>query len=119
MNTTFLFLCIGFGAGILSGLFGIGGGILIVPLLVTFASFTQLQAQGTSLGALLLPVGLLGAYKYYQLGNIDFKASLLIAVAMTFGALGGASLANALPAHTMQKIFGGFLILVGIRFLLK
>ena len=119
MNPTLLFLLIGLGAGILSGMFGIGGGILIVPLLVTFASFTQLQAQGTSLGALLLPVGILGAMKYYKAGNIDPKASLLIALTMMFGALAGAYVANALPAQTMQKIFGGFLILVGIKFLMK
>ena len=117
MSNLILYLCIGLGAGVLSGLFGIGGGIVIVPMLVAFAGMTQLTAQGTSLGALLLPVGVLGAWKYFNEGNINVRASLVIALSLTLGALIGAMIANHLPPATMKKIFGAFLVFVGIRFL--
>ena len=75
------FLAIGLGAGVLSGLFGIGGGIVIVPALLFFAKMSPATATGTSLGALLLPVGALGAWEYYRNGNLDIRSSMLVAVA--------------------------------------
>jgi hypothetical protein len=75
------FVLIGLVAGGLSGLFGVGGGILIVPALVLLADFPHKTALGTSLGALLLPVGLLGAYTYWQHGNLEIRTSLLLASA--------------------------------------
>ena len=92
-----IYLCIGLAAGVLSGMFGIGGGIVIVPALVLLSSFSTKTALGTSLGALLLPVGLLGAYTYWENGNLDVRASLLIAVGLTLGVAAGARLAQALP----------------------
>ncbi len=94
-----VFLAIGVVAGVLSGLFGIGGGILIIPSLVFFAKFHTKLAIGTSLGAMLLPVGLLGAYAYYQQGNIHIKGSLLIGVGLFFGAYLGARLAQTFRAR--------------------
>ncbi len=76
---TLTFLLIGLGAGVLSGLFGIGGGILIVPALMLLARMEPTTATGTSLGALLLPVGMLGAWEYHKNGNINIGASLLVA----------------------------------------
>ena len=96
---TLIFIAIGLAAGILAGLFGIGGGILIVPALVQFAKMPFKQAVGTSLGALLLPVGLLGAITYYKAGNLEPRASLLVALGIVFGALGGAKLAGVLVVH--------------------
>src|SRR5256885_12260328 len=84
------FLAIGLAAGVLSGLFGIGGGILIIPSLIFFAKFPTKLALGTSLGAMLLPVGLLGAYAYYQQGNLNIKASMLIGLGLFLRAWGGA-----------------------------
>jgi uncharacterized membrane protein YfcA len=110
-----LFLAIGLVAGILSGLFGIGGGILIIPSLIFFANFHTKLALGTSLGAMLLPVGLLGALAYYQHGNIDLKASLLIGLGLFLGAYIGAKLAHAVPGATLQRMFAVFLVLVAIR----
>ena len=110
-----LFLAIGLVAGVLSGLFGIGGGILIVPALIFFAKFPTKLALGTSLGALLLPVGLLGAYTYYKGGNLDIRASLLIALGLFFGAWGGARLAQVLPAATLQRMFAVFIALMAVR----
>ncbi|HMH55713.1 MAG TPA: TSUP family transporter, partial [Gemmatimonadales bacterium] len=80
-----MFLAVGLAAGVLSGLFGIGGGILIIPALIYFAKFPTKLALGTSLGAMLLPVGLLGAYAYYQQGNLNIKASMLIVWAFSSG----------------------------------
>ena len=110
-----LFLAIGLVAGVLSGLFGIGGGILIIPALIFFASFPTKLALGTSLGAMLLPVGLLGAYAYYQAGNLNIKASVLISVGLFFGAWLGARLAHAIPAATLQRMFAVFIVLMAIR----
>src|ERR671921_2568752 len=91
-----LFLAIGLCAGLLSGLFGIGGGIIIVPALMLVGRMQPATATGTSLGALLLPVGALGAWQYYKNGHLDVRASLLIAVGIFFGAYFGAVLFQSL-----------------------
>jgi uncharacterized protein len=110
-----LFLAIGITAGILSGLFGIGGGILIIPALIFFARFHTKLAIGTSLGAMLLPVGLLGAYAYYQTGNVNIKASLLIGLGLFLGAYGGARLAQMLAGATLQRMFAVLLVVMAVR----
>jgi uncharacterized membrane protein YfcA len=110
-----LFLAIGLTAGVLSGLFGIGGGIMIIPALIFFAKFPTKLALGTSLGALLLPVGLLGAYTYYKGGHLDIRASLLIALGLFFGAWGGARLAQVLPTAALQRMFAVFIVIMAVR----
>jgi uncharacterized protein len=110
-----VFLAIGLIAGVLSGLFGIGGGILIIPSLIFFANFHTKLAIGTSLGAMLLPVGLLGAYAYYQQGNINIKGSLLVGLGLFLGAYVGAKLAQAIPGATLQRMFAVFIIIMAIR----
>jgi uncharacterized membrane protein YfcA len=112
---TLIYIAIGLAAGILSGMFGIGGGILIVPALAHFAKMPFKEATGTSLGALLLPVGLLGALTYHRSGNLDPKAALLIAAGILFGAFGGAKLAEVVSGSTMQRAFSVFLVLVAVR----
>lgn len=109
-----VFLAIGLGAGLLSGLFGVGGGVLIVPALV-FLGLRTHTAVGTSLGALLLPVGLLGAFAYYRAGNIELKASLLIAVGLFVGAYFGARLALSLSPVNLTRAFAVFLVVVAVR----
>ena len=113
------FVAIGLAAGILSGLFGIGGGILIVPALALLAKFPIKLAIGTSLGALLLPVGLLGAYTYYQHGNLNIRVSLLLALGLFVGAWGGAKLAHTLSGVTLQRLFAVFIALMAIRLWMK
>lgn len=108
-------LAIGLVAGVLSGLFGIGGGILIIPALILFANFPTKLALGTSLGAMLLPVGLLGAYAYYQQGNVNIKASVLIGVGLFLGAWVGAKLAHAIPGPILQRMFAIFIVIMAIR----
>jgi uncharacterized membrane protein YfcA len=110
-----MFLAIGLVAGVLSGLFGIGGGILIIPSLIFFANFHTKLALGTSLGAMLLPVGLLGAYAYYQQGNVNIKASMLIGLGLFLGAYAGARLAHVISGPTLQRLFAVFIVLMAIR----
>jgi uncharacterized membrane protein YfcA len=110
-----VFLAIGLSAGVLSGLFGIGGGILIIPSLIFFAHFQTKLAIGTSLGAMLLPVGLLGAYAYYQDGNLNIRASLLIGLGLFLGAYAGARLAQTISGGTLQRMFAVFIVLMAVR----
>lgn len=107
---------IGLLAGVLSGLFGIGGGIVIVPLLVLLVGFTTTQAAGTSLAALLLPVGALGALEYWRAGQVDLRVALILAGGLLLGAYLGARLGISLPVEVVQRGFGVLLLIVGIRF---
>jgi uncharacterized membrane protein YfcA len=109
---TLLFVLIGLGAGVLSGLFGIGGGVVIVPALLLVARMPALTATGTSLAALLLPVGALGALTYYRSGNLNIRAALLIAVGLLFGAYLGAKLAHVLTPIQLKRLFSLFLVAV-------
>jgi uncharacterized protein len=106
---------IGLAGGVLSGLFGIGGGVVIVPLLILFAGLTAKQAAGTSLAALLLPVGLLGVVEYWRAGYIDVRLAALVAVGILIGAFIGARLAIGLPNEVIQRAFGVLLVLIGLR----
>ncbi len=108
-------LVLGVLVGILSGLIGIGGGILIVPALIFMFGFSQHQAQGTTLALLVLPVGSLAAFTYYRNGNVNIKAAILIALGFVVGGLIGAKFAGNLPDKTLARIFGSVLIVVGIR----
>ncbi len=111
----FLFLVIGVFAGVLSGMFGIGGGIVIVPALLLVAKMSPLTATGTSLGALLLPVGALGAWEFYRNGHVEIKASLLVALGLFAGAWFGARLALTMGDATLKRVFAVFLVLVAGR----
>ena len=113
--TTTLYILIGLAAGVLSGLFGIGGGVVIVPALLLLAQMSPLTATGTSLGALLRPVGALGAWEYYRNGNLDIRASLLLALGLFLGAFFGAKLAQMLTPVMLKRVFAVFLVLVAIR----
>ncbi len=110
-----IFIAIGFFAGILSGVFGIGGGVVIVPALIYFARLTPIAATGTSLGALLLPVGALGAWEYYRRGHLNITASLWIAAGLFVGVFFGAKLAHMLSPLTLRRSFAVFLSLVSIK----
>jgi uncharacterized protein len=110
-----LFLAIGLGAGLLSGLFGIGGGIIIVPALMLVGRMQPSTATGTSLGALLLPVGALGAWQYYKNGHLDIRASLLIALGIFVGAYIGAVAMQQLNPVVAERLFALFLVLVSVR----
>ena len=106
---------IGLVGGVLSGLFGIGGGLVIVPALILLAGMTAKQAAGTSLAALLLPVGILGAMEYWRAGHVNVQMALLVAIGLLVGAFIGARLAVGLPNELLQRAFGVLLLLVGLR----
>ena len=108
---------LGLAAGILSGLIGIGGGIIIVPALVFIFGFSQHQAQGTTLALLVPPIGILAAYNYYKAGHVDLRIALLLAIAFIAGSYFGSKLAIRLPQELLKKIFGIFLLLVAIKML--
>jgi uncharacterized protein len=110
-------LALGLAAGILGGFIGVGGGVLIVPVLVLALGFDQHLAVGTSLGALLPPVGILGAYEYYRRGHLNVTYALLLGLGLLIGAYIGAVYAVKLPASTLRRIFGVFLLLTSIRML--
>jgi uncharacterized protein len=110
-----LYLAIGLCAGLLSGLFGIGGGIIIVPALMLLARMQPATATGTSLGALLLPVGALGAWQYFKNGHLDMRASLLIALGIFIGAYLGAVAMQQLNPMMAKRMFAVFLVLVSVR----
>jgi uncharacterized protein len=112
---TILYIVIGLAAGVCSGLFGIGGGVLIVPALILIAGVSPLNATGTSLGAMLLPVGALGTWQYYRNGHIDVKTALLLAVGLAVGAYCGATIAQGLAPGTVRRMFAVFLVFVAVR----
>ena len=118
MQDTIVLLLIGLAAGLISGMLGIGGGIIIVPLLVAFMGFTQQQAQGTSLGLLLLPVGILAVYNYYKAGLVDIKMVLIMSITFVIGSYITSKLAIDLPEAILKKIFAVFLLLYAFKLLL-
>ena len=111
-------ILIGLVAGALSGMVGVGGGIIIVPALVMLLGFTQKNAQGTTLAMLMVPVGVFAALTYYRAGHMNIKAAMFIGLGFLIGALIGAQYAVKLPEHTMTRLFGGLLLAVGIKFLI-
>ncbi|MFC4230606.1 sulfite exporter TauE/SafE family protein [Parasediminibacterium paludis] len=117
ITTIIILLIIGLVAGMLSGMVGVGGGIVIVPALVYFLAFSQKSAQGTSLGILLLPVGILAVTEYYKQGHIDVKVVLMVSAGFLIGGFFGSKLAIVLPEQTLKKIFALMLILTAIKML--
>jgi uncharacterized membrane protein YfcA len=115
--TILILILLGIAAGVLSGLVGVGGGIIIVPSLIYFLSFSQKSAQGTSLGLLLLPVGILGLIEYYKEGHVDLKIVLILAVGFLAGSYFGSKIALSMPQGTLKKIFAVILILVAVKML--
>jgi len=105
---------IGLVSGLASGVFGIGGGVLIVPGLIYLAGFTQHRATGTSLAVLLPPVGLAATVEYYRHGNVDFRAALIIACLVFVGGWLGALVANRVAGPYLRLAFGIFIVALGL-----
>jgi len=112
-----ILLAVGLAAGFLSGMVGIGGGIIIVPVLVYFLGFTQHQAQGTTLFMFLLPIGILGVMNYHKQGYVDYKTALIICSTFVFGSYFGSKLSISLDQKTVKQIFGAIIILLGAKML--
>lgn len=120
MPTASLFVLIAIGgvAGLLSGLFGIGGGVVIVPALIYFAGFDQHLATGTSLAILLPPVGLGAAIEYYRHGGVNIRAAVVVAVALLIAGWIGAMAANRVPGAYLRLAFGVFVVGLGTALVL-
>lgn len=114
-----MFIGIGLAAGVLAGMFGIGGGLVIVPALIILAKMSATSATGTSLGALLLPVGALGAWEYWRHGHVNIRAALLLALGLFLGAWFGARLAVQLPPQVLRRSFAVLLLVVAVRLWVK
>lgn len=112
-----LFVGIGLATGLVSGLFGIGGGLLLIPALIYLVGYTQHEATGISLAVLLPPVGLGAVIEYYRHGFVDLKVALIIAVAVMVGGWFGAVLANYMSGPFLQLAFACFVVGVGFYLL--
>jgi uncharacterized membrane protein YfcA len=110
----YLLVAIGLCSGILSGIFGIGGGVVIVPALIYLAGFRQHVATGTSLAVLLPPVGIAAVAEYYRHGNVNLRAALVIAVTLTAGGWVGAVIANRMAGPQLRLAFGVFVVTLGV-----
>ncbi len=106
-------------AGVISGLFGVGGAVVIIPGLVFITKMPQHTAHGTSLAALLLPVGLLGVLEYSKRQQVNWAYAAVVAVGLLIGAYFGARLAGSISDLTLRRMFGGFLLLVAAKLLLS
>lgn len=117
MNTL-AFVATGLLVGIFSGMVGVGGGIVLVPILVIFFGFSQHVAQGTSTAMLLPPIGILAALTYYKNGMVDVRAAALLCAGFLLGGLFGAKLAIALPQETLRRSFGVVLFGISLKLIL-
>ena len=114
----FLYILLGLVAGIFSGLIGIGGAIIIIPVLVLLFGLSQHTAQGTTLALMVPPIGLLAALAYYKQGFVDLKIAAFICVGFFIGGLLGAKFAIGIPEQLLKKIFGVVLLAVSIKMIL-
>lgn len=110
-----LLACIGLAAGAFSGMFGIGGGLIMVPAMVFLLGMSQHNAQGTSLGVLVIPVAAVAAYNYYKEGKLDIKYALIIALSFVIGGYFGSKLSLGLSEVMLKRIFGVLMLLMAIR----
>ena len=114
MASWLIFVVIGLAGGISAGLFGIGGGIIIVPMLIYWTGFSQHKATGTSLATLLPPIGLAATLEYYRHGNVDLRAAVIVAGMMFVGSWLGAYIANKMKGPYLRLLFGVFIFCLGI-----
>lgn len=114
MSIIIFLICIGLLAGFLSGILGIGGGVVMVPLLL-LVGFTQHQAQGTSLAVMLPPVTLLAVLQYSKAGHVDWKMALIISATFVIGGLFGSKLAVVINEQLLKRIFGGLMLCIALK----
>lgn len=111
-------LLTGIVAGVMSGLVGIGGGVIIVPIFVFFFGFSQHLAQGTTLAVLIPPVGLLAAFAYYRAGQVNLPAAMIVAAGFVVGGYLGARYAVSVSNLVLQRIFGAAMLVIALRMLI-
>jgi len=116
-TTVLILLAIGLFSGMLGGLVGIGGGIVIVPALIYFLGFSQLNAQGTSLALIMFPVGILAVINYYKQGHIDFNIVFILAIGFVIGSFLGSKFAMNIPQEIIKKCFAILMIYIAFKML--
>jgi hypothetical protein len=114
MTAVTLAIVLGFAAGVLSGTFGVGGGILFVPTLALVLGLAQLEAQATSLAA-IIPVAAVGAWRQSRYGNVRWGVALIVGLASGIGVGGGAVVAASLSEDLLRKLFAGLLVIIAAR----
>ena len=115
ISTFVVLIIIGLLAGTLSGLVGVGGGIIMIPLLVMLLGLTQHQAQGTAIFAMLPPIGILAAINYFKQGYVKWEYAIVIALIFVIGGYLGSKLSLSLPPQTVRRVFGVVMLIVGIK----
>jgi uncharacterized protein len=119
MMDILFYLILGLAAGALSGVLGIGGGIIVVPALALLLGMSQHAAQGTTLAMMVPPIGLLAAWTYYKHGFVDLKIATLLCLGFFIGGLLGAQLGTAIPSTVLKRIFGVVLFIVSVKIILE
>lgn len=114
-----ILILIGLLTGGLSGVLGIGGGVIVIPSLVLLLNFSQKLAQGTSLAMLLPPIGLLAAYNYYKAGYVDVRAAVILIITFVIGSYISSNWAVNLPENIIKKIFAVFLLIYALKILFE
>jgi len=113
-----LYIILGIVAGIFSGMFGIGGGTILIPALVYLFSLTQHQAQGTTLAIMIPPIGLLAAWRYYIEGNVKLNITIFVCLGFFIGGLIGAHFIQEVPDLTLRRLFGVYLGFIALRMII-
>lgn len=115
IQTLLILIFVGITAGVVAGSLGVGGGIIIVPALVYIFHFSQHQAQGTSLGVLLFPIGLLAVINYHKQGFINYRFVLILVITFVLGGYLGSLISINLPEKTLRKVFGILMLIAGLK----
>lgn len=115
LSTIFFLVIIGLLAGVLSGVVGIGGGLIMIPLMMLLLGMDQLSAQGTSLAVMLPPIGILAAYNYYQTGNLKINYALVIASTFVLGGYFGSKIALQVHPQTLRRVFAVVMLIASIK----
>jgi uncharacterized membrane protein YfcA len=118
LTTILILIVIGVAAGVLSGVVGVGGGIVMVPALIYFMAMSQHEAQGTSLAVMLPPIGLLAAWNYHKAGALNWKFAIIMALAFIIGGYFGSKIALNIDQRMLKKIFGIVMLLVSAKLIL-
>ncbi|GAB5539707.1 MAG: sulfite exporter TauE/SafE family protein [Salibacteraceae bacterium] len=115
INEILILACIGFAAGAFSGMFGIGGGLIMVPAMVFFLGMAQHTAQGTSLGVLVIPVAAIAAFNYYKEGQLNIKFAAIVALTFIVGGYFGSKLSLGLSELMLKRLFGVLMLAMAIK----
>lgn len=117
MNLTLIIslIVIGLLAGVFSGFMGVGGGVIMIPLMIVLLGYSQHEAQGTSLAVLAIPVTFLAAYNYYNAGHVNWKFALIIGLSFVVGGYFGSKFAISINQALMKKIFSVILLFIAIK----